>query len=183
MISIECTLVSVIDTSQDAFILLQSDKTHRLLASERKRCFFFFPFPPQKCFNYCHFSSSLLYATLFLHCCIKLVACERSLWSLTDCLWYRPCIFFVPVIGFPFEDSHAGYREEGFLSNFIFLHCPLHLFPTDKWNLFWNCKCKNWKKKKSFSGCMVDVGTYEFKGLCIFPKLLGLGILAGYLSC
>lgn len=38
-------------------------------------------------------------------------------------------------------------------------------------------------KKKSFSGCMVDVGTYEFKGLCIFPKLLGLGILAGYLSC
>lgn len=40
----------------------------------------------------------------FLHCCIKLVACERSLWSVSDWLWYLPCIFF--VIGFCFESHH-----------------------------------------------------------------------------
>lgn len=94
----------IIDMSLHSWSLtampLYSDRSYSLLASLRKRWF-----SSQYPSTYYHFSSSLLYAVLFLHCCIKLVAYERSLWSLSDCLWYLPFISFVPVIGFWCEDS------------------------------------------------------------------------------
>lgn len=48
------------------------------------------PSPPTH-LNHHHFDLSLYYAELFPHCYIKLVACERSLWSLSDCFRSLPC--------------------------------------------------------------------------------------------
>lgn len=142
---------------------LYSHTSHSLLPSKRKHWFL-----PQKRFNHGHFSSSLSYAILFLHCCIKLVACERSLWSLTDCLWYLPCIFFVPVRDFWFEDSHdcSSLQRAGFLRNcvlivasyFYIVHYIHHQQISEL------LRQSEWKLESS--GCMYTRrGKIRFKGL------------------
>lgn len=125
-----------------------------------------------KNFNLGHFPSSLLYAALCLHCCIKLVACERSLCSFSDCLWYLPCIFFLPVIGFWFKDSYfcsclqrKGFSQEmHYNCSVIFLLYSRHqveYFPE-------RAKWKNLMVAWIVNFCSVY---YMF-----FPKVLGLDV-------
>lgn len=137
----------------------------------------------QNCFNHHHFSSSLLCAVLFLHCCIKLVACERSLWFLSDCLWYLPCIFFVPVIAFWFEDSQDyGWLKTSvcreialsrFLRNCILIAAPYFyitviFIPMDWWITSWTLEWENWFNV--MVGRTVDVRKIRTKSPIYFPQ-------------
>lgn len=89
----------------------------------------------KKRFNYCHFSSSLLYAIVFLHCSVKI----SGLWKVTLVLEW---LFAVPPLhilcpsnrffGLRIAMTAAGCREQGFsemhLSCSIFWHCSSYFF-------------------------------------------------------
>lgn len=109
------------------------------------------------------------------------MACERSLWPLTDCLWYLPCIVFVPAIGFGLRIAMtaAGCREKGFLGmyfnySFIFLHCLLYFFPKNELNL--SLELRMWKLEESDNWIYSQHGKFRVKGFSFCLKMPGEGV-------
>lgn len=105
---------------------------------------------------------------------------KGQVWSFSDCLWYLPCIFFVPVIGFWFKDSHYCSclqrkhfsREMRCNCSVIFLPCLFIL------NIQGMCKLGE-------SKCCMYSGLEHLKSKAyvyvyiiqyIFPKMLGLDV-------